>query len=142
MSRRSDEGFSLVEVIIAMFLLAVLTLAVLPLLIGAMRLSVTNNDLVAATAFANSRLAVLRDDFPVAPLNPTSCAALQGRVVTTAAPIEDAAPTGLTATIAVLDPCPSATAGFPTSIRVSVSVRQHDGRLLVELPSRIKVTAP
>ncbi len=33
MTSQSDDGFSLVEVIIAMFLLAVLSLAVLPLII-------------------------------------------------------------------------------------------------------------
>jgi prepilin-type N-terminal cleavage/methylation domain-containing protein len=32
--QRDDEGFSLVEVLMAMFLLAMLALAVLPLIIG------------------------------------------------------------------------------------------------------------
>lgn len=140
MTQRADGGFSLVEMLIAMFLLAVLSLAVLPLFIGAMRLSVTNTDLVAATAFANSRLAALRDDFPIAPLNPSSCAALQSRAVTAADPLHDDASTGMTATIAVLDACPPASTDLPASIRVSVSVRDSDGDLLVTLPTRIKVT--
>lgn len=138
--RTNDEGFSLVEVIIAMFLLAVLSLAVLPLLIGATRLSVTNKDFVAANAFANAQLAALRDSYPLAPTNPTSCAALQTRAVSAGSAIQDPAGTGMRATIQILDACPTATTGFPASIRVSVSVRNAAGDQLATLPTRIRVS--
>ena len=140
MAQRNDRGFSLVEVIIAMFLLAVLSLAVLPLLIGATRLSVTNKDVVAANAFANAQLATLRDSFPLAPATPTSCATLQGRAVPAASAISDPAGTGMNATIEVLDTCPTASTNFPASIRVSVTVRDSAGNALATLPTRIKVS--
>lgn len=59
-----DDGFSIVEIIIAMFLLMVLALALLPLLIGATQTSAVNRSLVAATAYANELLATVRADFP------------------------------------------------------------------------------
>ena len=62
--RAHDEGFSLVEVIIAMFLLMVISLAVLPLLIGATSLSVSNRATVSATAYAQSYLSAYREAFP------------------------------------------------------------------------------
>ena len=66
------DGFSLVEVVIAMFLLAVLALAVLPALIGATRASVTNRSVLTATTFANGQLAAIQADFPDDPTAPTS----------------------------------------------------------------------
>ena len=48
MGSQNDGGFSLVEVLIAMFLLAVLSLAVLPLIVGAATSSVVNRDIAAA----------------------------------------------------------------------------------------------
>ena len=47
---RDSEGFSIVEVIIAMFLLMVLSLAVLPLIIGATRTSAVNRSHLSALA--------------------------------------------------------------------------------------------
>lgn len=140
MTTRSDDGFSLVEVIIAMFLLAVVSLAVLPLIISGVRLSSLNKDLVAATAFANTRIAVLRDDFPLNPTTPTSCAALQTRAVGIASALADPAATGMKATIAILDSCPAATADFPASIRLTVTVRDSAGDTLVTVPTRFRVS--
>ncbi|MBD7958089.1 type II secretion system protein [Microbacterium sp. Sa4CUA7] len=137
-----DDGFSLVEVIIALFLLAVISLAVLPMVVGAVRLSVDNKDLVAATAFGNSQLAVVRDAFPLAPLNPTSCAGLQARATPAHAPLPDAAGTGMRASIAVLDGCPPAANDYPASLQVSVTVRDAQGDLLVTIPTRVRVSAP
>lgn len=131
MSKCADEGFSLVEVIIAMFLLAVLSLAVLPLIIGATRLSVTNKDLVAATTFANSQLAPIRDAFPVNPGSPTKCSDLQARAV---ASVIDPAGTGLVATV-VVGACPTA---YPGSVAVTVTVKEGSSTL-VKLPTRILV---
>lgn len=135
-----DDGFSLVEVIISMFLLAVLALAVLPLIIGATRLSVSNKDSVAATAFANSQLSVLRDAFPLAPTTPTSCAALQARTVALASAVSDPAGSGMKATVEVIDVCPATTADYPASLRVTVTVRNPQGDTVVSLPTRIRVS--
>lgn len=140
MTTRSDDGFSLVEVIIAMFLLAVVSLAVLPLILSGVRLSYLNKDLVAATAFANTQIAVLRDDFPLNPTTPTSCATLQTRAVGLGSAISDPAATGMKATITIVDACPAAAAGFPASVRVTVTVRDGAGDTLVSVPTSFRVS--
>lgn len=133
MFRSEDDGFSLVEVIMAMFLLAVLALTVLPLIIGATRVSVSNRDLVAATTFANAQLAPVKAAFPNDPTTPTSCATLRTTYARTAVP--DPAGTGLTADVAV-GTCPAAYPGT-----VTVTVRVFDGgSAIVTLPTRITVS--
>jgi prepilin-type N-terminal cleavage/methylation domain-containing protein len=131
---RHEKGFSLVEVIMAMFLLSVLALAILPLLIGATRVSVSNRDLVAATAFANAQLAPITAAFPNDPSSPTSCAALKSGWDRDS--IADAAGTGLVANVSV-GGCPPA---FPGTVTLTVSV-SRDGERLVVLPSRVLVSS-
>lgn len=132
-----SEGFSIVEVIIAMFLLMVIALGVLPLIIGATRTSVVNRDLVAATTFANTHLAPVKAAFPNDPGAPTSCAALRGRAATD---VRDTAGTGLQADLSI-GSCPAA---YPGSVLVTVVVEDpaHPGRALVRLPTRVMVSAP
>ena len=134
---RESEGFSIVEVIIAMFLLMVLALAVLPLIVGATTVSVSNRDLVAATTFANGQLASITADFPNDPATPTSCASLQGRA---GSDILDTAGTGLTADVSV-GSCPAA---YPGVVLVTVVVEDstEPGTPLVRLPTRVSVSAP
>lgn len=132
MSRR-DDGFSLVEVILAMFLLMVLALAVLPLVIGATRVSVENRDLVAANAFANARLAPIKADFPNDPSTPTSCAALAAAYDRDDVP--DPAGTGLLADVEI-GACPAA---YPGTVTVVVTISDATGTL-VSIPTRIMVS--
>lgn len=134
---RDSEGFSIVEVIIAMFLLMVLSLAVLPLIIGATSTSVVNRDLVAATTFANAQLAPVKASFPNDPATPTSCAALRGRA---AVDVPDPAGTGLTADL-TMGSCPAA---YPGVVLVTVVVEDpaDPGVGLVRLPTRVSVSAP
>lgn len=131
-----NEGFSLVEVIIAMFLLMVLALAVLPLMVGATRVSVANSDLVGANTFANAQLAPIKSAFPNDPATPTSCATLRSRVATD---VPDPAGTGLLADITV-GTCP---ASYPGVVLVTVTVDDpaRPGQTLVRLPTRILVSA-
>lgn len=131
---RREEGFSLVEVIIAMFLLAVIALAVLPLTIAATRVSVDNEELLAATAFANARLAPIRDAYPVNPITATTCTSLSGR---TAVDIPDPAGTRLLADTTI-GGCPSI---YPGSVLVTVTVTEGSSTL-VSLPTRVYVSAP
>ncbi|WP_434811682.1 type IV pilus modification PilV family protein [Microbacterium sp. bgisy189] len=138
--RAGDDGFSLVEVIIAMFLLMVIAVAVLPLMIGATRASVVNRDVVSATTFANSQLAPIKAAFPTESTSPTSCAALRTRAVPAASAVSDPAGTGHTATVAVAS-CPSGAASYPTTVVVTVTVRAADGDVLVTLPTRIPVAS-
>lgn len=136
MDTTRDEGFSLVEVVIAMFLLMVLSLAVLPLAITAMRSSVGNADIAAATTFANAQLAPISAAFPNDPVTPTTCSALRTRAVSGVA---DPAGTGLRADVTV-GTCPAA---YPGSVTVTITVAPSGGGArLVSLPTRVSVSAP
>lgn len=141
MLKRSSDGFSLVEVIIAMFLLMVLALAVLPLIIGATRTSVVNRDIVAATAFANAQLAPVKADFGVDPTTPTRCSELAARAVQPEAAIPDPADTGMSATVEVAT-CPVGAAAYPATVAVTVEVRDAEHRALVTLPTLVLVSEP
>lgn len=134
MGQLEDEGFSLVEVVIAMFLLAIVALAVLPLTITAVRASVGNADLVAATTFANSQLAPIRDAFPQDPSATTSCAVLAAHAATgTPGPIGTELVAGIT-----VGGCP---VSYPGSVNVTVTVTEN-GSTLVVLPTRVLVSGP
>lgn len=129
-----DTGFSLVELVIAMFVLAVLSLAVLPLLVGTTRASVENRGLLTATAFANDRLAVLQAAYPATPGDDsTSCAAL--RALEASPPAVDPA-TGLVARLSV-GACPTE---FPASVPVTVTV-SDDGENVTAVSTRLRVGA-
>ncbi|MCW3494794.1 prepilin-type N-terminal cleavage/methylation domain-containing protein [Microbacterium sp. SSM24] len=133
MFRREDDGFSLVEVIIAMFLLMVLALAVLPLIIGATRVSGSNKDLVAATTFANAQLAPIRAAYSNNPTTPTSCSALVSTYARTG--LVDPAGTGLRANV-IVSTCPTGASLYPAV--VTVTARVYD----VGEPSTILATVP
>ncbi|MDT0158029.1 prepilin-type N-terminal cleavage/methylation domain-containing protein [Microbacterium sp. ARD32] len=75
---RDDDGVGLIEIVVAMLLLAVLALGVLPLLIQATGTSVVNRDLVAANNVAAAELAPIRADFPNSPANAKTCDDLSG----------------------------------------------------------------
>jgi len=144
MFQRSDDGFSLVEVIIAMFLFAVISLAVLPLLISGVSMSANNRDVVAATALANDRLAQLRDEFPTANGTARTCEALL--VAVAAVDPDDPSNPGLAVTAtaspdAAGDPiCPTGAAAYPRSVLITIAVADSAGTL-VSLPTRISVGA-
>lgn len=59
-----DDGLGLVEVVVAMFLLALVALALLPLLITGMKLAVANTTLAAATQLANDRMTAAQSAGP------------------------------------------------------------------------------
>lgn len=59
-----DDGIGLVEVVVAMFLLALVALALLPLLITGMNLAVANTTLAAATQLANDRMTAAQSGSP------------------------------------------------------------------------------
>lgn len=136
MFQRADDGFSLVEVLMAMFLLTMLALAVLPLLIGATQLSVANRDLSAATAFANAQLAPIKTDFPLEATTAKTCGTLRGF-----ADSDIVGPDGIIADI-VVNACPTGIAAYPTTVPVTVTVVDERGDNLVTLTTRIPVGAP
>ena len=127
-----DDGFSLVEVIIAMFLFGLLSLAVLPLLIGVTVRSVENREQLSATAYANERMAKIQAAYPAMPgTATTSCAAL--RSLGTAAPTVDSA-SGFSAAVTV-GACPTT---FPASVPVVVTVTKGS-KTLSAVTTRVRV---
>ena len=134
----ADDGFSLVELIIAMFFLALLSLAVLPLLIGATTASVMNRDQVKATSFAAEQLAALRSTFPLDSAG--TCTALTAREASGASAIAGPAGSGMTATVDVAA-CPHGTASYPAAIDVTIRVFDRSGDELASVPTQIRVSA-
>lgn len=144
--RSDDDGFSLVEVVMAMFLLTLLALAVLPLFISATRMSVANRDSIEATALADAHLSALRAQFPAQPITATTCAGL----VTAAARLVDTnpatlpnitVPAGLSRQVTV-ESCPTGTAaGKPAAILVTVQISTSGGANLATLRTRIPVSS-
>jgi len=145
MGHYKDDGFSLVEVIIAMFLLAALSLAVLPLIIGATRLSVDNRNSVEVTALADAHIAALRAQFPTQPTTDTTCTRLRNA----ATQLLDsdpgtvpniAVPDGFTRQV-IVESCPTgANAGKPAALLVTVTISPPAGDA-VTIRTRISVSA-
>jgi type II secretory pathway pseudopilin PulG len=132
-NNRMDEGFSLVEVVVAMFLFMIVALAVLPLTVRVVSTSTDNRDLTAANSFAAARLAELRDQFGDEAAS-SSCAAVRARAHTGQS---DPAGSGLASDLSVSS-CP---AQYPGTVQVTAVVKA-DGTTIVTMPTRILVTAP
>ncbi|MDQ7991598.1 MAG: type II secretion system protein [Propionicimonas sp.] len=129
--RGGQLGFSLIEIVIAMFVLALTAMAVLPLLIGNAKASVENRSTVAATAFAEATLEKIRAEFPTDA--ESSCATVRTKAATG---IDDPAGTGLKAGVTV-GSCPAA---VPGTVKVTVKVTEPAGTSpLVALATEILV---
>ncbi|WP_438352123.1 type IV pilus modification PilV family protein [Microbacterium sp. CJ88] len=134
-SLATDEGLSLLEVVIAMLVFAVLALAILPLAMQSTKLSAGNRDAGSANAFASAQIASIRAAFPDE--SPNTCSAVRSSARTNAA---DPAGTGLVANITVAA-CPST---YPGAITVSVAVRPtvSSTTTISQMASKIVVTTP
>jgi prepilin-type N-terminal cleavage/methylation domain-containing protein len=109
----TDSGFSLIEMVVAMFLLGVLSMSFLPLMINAMTVTVRNSTAATAAQLASSQLEQIDN------LGRT-CLEINAFV---SAPVP-AEPDGQGRTFAVRrelgEPCP--TIGLPKAIPVTVTV--------------------
>ncbi|HWH25628.1 MAG TPA: prepilin-type N-terminal cleavage/methylation domain-containing protein [Pseudolysinimonas sp.] len=103
---RDDDGFTLIEPVIAMFLLALIALALLPLLTQSLVQSVNNAVLVTATSLANQAIEDERSK--------TTCAGLTPLDQTTVV-----RPDVTLRTVRTVAACP---ASFPSTVKVSVTV--------------------
>lgn len=130
-SHRGDSGFSLVEVVIAMLVLALMAMAFLPVLLGAMRTNGVNRNIVSATSVANALIADARRE------GTSGCAA-----VGTWAARSDLAPATSGFTVnATRASCPSS---LPAAVKLTVVVRPADdpASTLIELTTKIMVESP
>lgn len=72
---RRDDGLGLTEIVVAMFVLALVAMSLLPLLITGLQTSVRNTTIAAATQFANDRMTIAE---AMAANSATPCADIEG----------------------------------------------------------------
>ena len=125
---RGERGFGLIEIVVAMFLLAIVTLAVLPLLVQGLKLSASNATVAAASQLANQQVELLRSKSLCGDIAPaTTTATAQGVVLQISRTV------GTT--------CPLL--GYPITVPVSVSVTRTDTSVVVAtVNTLIFVTGP
>lgn len=127
------EGFSLIEIVIAMLILALMAIGLIPLMIGATQLSVNNRALATASAFATAQLAEVQSAFGND--TPRPCSDLAGYAHTDH---PDPAGTGLLATRQVLGSC--STDEYSTvTISVSVATADRPSQDLITLTTKVLV---
>lgn len=123
-----DRGFGVIEVVVAMFLLAVVAVAIIPILIAGLRLSVQNAVIASATQLANQQVEQVR--------GATACNAVVASTITTTSqgvPLKAVRTIGTT--------CPAT--GYPTTVKVSVSVTRTDtSAVLATANTLVFVTGP
>ncbi len=102
----SEQGFTIIEAVIAMFLLMIVAVGVLPILTQSLIQSVNNAELVTATSLANQAIEDERAQ--------TTCSALTAldQSVT-------ARPNVILRTVRTVDACPT---HFPSTVRITVTV--------------------
>lgn len=136
-----ELGFSLVEIVVAMLILALMTLGALPLMLRSVHATTENRSLVIATTYANAQLSELRASF--ANDNPRSCAELidpTKAYLATGIPGPD--DSGLLADrTAPATPC-GGPAFDTVTVTVTVYPADNPGRTLVTLTSEVLVKNP
>lgn len=111
----NDAGFGLVEIVVSMFLLALLAVAFLPLLIESLRVSVTNSKVATANQILSEQLDAIAlvgrtcaafdafDSAPIATVTDARGAVYQAaRTVTGCPPAAYPAPVTITLTVSIV----------------------------------------
>jgi Tfp pilus assembly protein PilV len=130
---RSSDGVSLVEIVVAMFILALIAMAFLPLLVQGVKQS-------AANATRATAVRLVSDQIDQARSAGTSCAAVRaamvGSVVTT-----DSRGNSLTRANTA-GTCSAVVGAYPTTLTFSVDVTRTGGASLAKASTLIYVGAP
>lgn len=138
---RNDAGFSLVEIVIAMLLFALLAVGVLPLLVSVTQLTVGNSESVRGKAAVQQKLSSIQRYYPtdttvkVEPSRPVgqtrNCSALPSAV----APLTETVGDLTVKTIA--GTCPTV---FPDTVSLKVTVTNASGTVVAEANTSVRVT--
>lgn len=115
-AQHEDRGIGLVEIVVAMFLLALLSIAFLPLLINSLQQAIRNATVATATQVLNEQLDALLATEP-------TCAAVTAFESAVPGPTPDRRGVVYLATRSVPD-CASLT--FPATITVDLGVRMSN----------------
>ena len=129
-----DTGFSLIEIVVSMFILGLLAIALIPLLIQGIKQSAQSAAVASATQLVNSQLDLVRSQSP-------TCSGVIGAPSPTVGPPSDyrGVPLQLTATAGTC-PTPAPTATTPTTLSYSVKVIRLDtGKTLAQASTLIFV---
>ena len=119
-SVRSDEsGIGLIEIVVSMFLIALLAMAFLPLLIQSLKATTTNTSASIATQLVGQQLEQLR-------LVPTTCAAVTTFLATDPAAVTDDRGVVLTIDRQLIGACPIT---YPGTVKVRVAVTSNGSTL-------------
>jgi prepilin-type N-terminal cleavage/methylation domain-containing protein len=131
----SDEtGFSLIEIVVSMFILALLAIALIPLLIQGIKTSAQSAAVASATQLVNSQLDLVR-------AQPSTCSGVSGAPSPSvgAPSAYRGVPLQLTVTAGAC-PTPTPTATTPTTLTYSVKVVRLDtGKTLAQASTLIFV---
>ncbi|GAB3268767.1 type IV pilus modification PilV family protein [Microbacterium lacusdiani] len=116
-ARNGDRGFGALEALIAMFLLAVIAVAFLPMIMTGLRSAVANTTATTATQLVNEQLAPLS-------AKPHSCTAVQTWLGTSVPTVTD--PRGQTISIQRSGPASLSCSTPPTTVTVTVTATGTD----------------
>lgn len=131
-----DAGFSMVEIVIAMLLFALLSVAVIPLIMTITVLTVQNRDSETARSAVSADIAALRERYPSDPAisAPALCSQLDDEGFT-------ATPTDIGHGLRVTRNAEACPATFPAAIGVHYEVsRASDGVIVESFDTSIRVT--
>jgi type II secretory pathway pseudopilin PulG len=128
---RGEDGFGIIEIVVAMFILAIIAIAALPLLVQGLQLTALNATRSTATQLVNDQLELARSQDSTC----STVATLSGD----APPTTDPRGVVLKVTRAI-SACPTTTAAYPTTVTMTVTVRrQSTGAVLSSAVTRIYV---
>ena len=130
-ARPAEAGFGLVEIVVAMFLLALLAIAFLPFLVQGITQSSANGTLAAATQLVNREVENARAQ--------TACSDLTADTFT----VDNDRGVTLRVTRTVGTSCPTAATSYPITVPMAVAVARTDtGALVSSAKTLIFVTEP
>ena len=129
----TEEGFGLIEIVVSMFILALLAIAFLPTLIQGLRLSATNATIATATQSLSDELEYVQS---------------LGSICDTVASADGAAPnvTDPRGVVLLIDrnvaACPTNDADYPTTVEIDITVvRQDTAATVAEATTLVYVSA-
>lgn len=134
-SAADDEGFTLVEVVVAILVLALISVALLPLLIQGLKQSAQSAAIASAVQIANSQIELAR-------VQATTCTAITATplVTVSSAATYRGVPLVVEKSVGAC-PSPTPTATSPKTIRFTATVTRSDtGEALAVVTTNIYVT--
>lgn len=115
-----DAGVSLVEIMVAMLILAMLAVAFLPILIQGLKVSAVNATRATAVQLAHDQIELIRSQG-------TDCSVVEALDSGTApvVAVRDSRGVSLAVTRHVA-PCPTLAGAYPTTVKVAITVARED----------------